>query len=101
MAKNIALCFDGTWNDPDSNTNVIKMHRSIIGEDRTPKPVGGAVAPRDESSIKWYDKGVGTKILEQVSRGISRERDRQKHPAGLQIHCGQLRTRRSNLLIRI
>jgi len=35
MAKNIALCFDGTWNDPDSNTNVIKMHRSIIGEDRT------------------------------------------------------------------
>lgn len=71
MAKNIALCFDGTWNDPDSNTNVIKMHRSIIGEDRTPKPVGGAVAPRDESSIKWYDKGVGTKFLNKFRGGLA------------------------------
>lgn len=63
MAKNIALCFDGTWNCPSSNTNVVKIFRSILAEDKTPVPVrGGAVSPRGDPNIKWYDKGVGTKF---------------------------------------
>ncbi len=71
MAKNISLCFDGTWNVPGTNTNVIKMHRSIIGKDMTPKPVEGSVAPVDESTIKWYDKGVGTKFWNKLRGGLA------------------------------
>ena len=71
MAKNIVLCFDGTWNDPDTNTNVIKIYRSILGEDKSPGQVGVPVPSPQVTTIKWYDKGVGTKRGNKLLGGIT------------------------------
>ena len=71
MAKKIVLCFDGTWNDPGANTNVIKMFRSILGEDRSPGRVGVPVSSPKEAAIKWYDKGVGTKFWNRLRGGLA------------------------------
>lgn len=71
MAKNIVLCFDGTWNDPGDNTNVIKMYRSILGEDKSPGQVGVPVPGPSEPTIKWYDKGVGTERWNKLRGGIT------------------------------
>jgi len=56
MAKRIILCFDGTWNEPQSHvdsrvnpTNVLKVVR--------------AISPNDESNneqVVFYESGVGT-----------------------------------------
>lgn len=56
MAKKIVLCFDGTWNDPDTGTNVFRIFESIDGFDVREK-----VAPADAKVVKWYDAGVGSK----------------------------------------
>ncbi len=71
MVKKIVLCFDGTWNKPESNTNVIKIYRSILGEDRSPKSVGVTVPAPVEPTIKWYDKGVGTHSWNKVRGGLT------------------------------
>ena len=71
MAKKIVLCFDGTWNDPGANTNVIKMYRSIRGEDKSPGRVGVLVPPPDGPTIKWYDEGVGTKRGNKIRGGLT------------------------------
>ena len=68
MAKNIVLCFDGTWNEPKHRTNVTKIFLSILGEDKTPKSHKGpkldgrTPPPPDQETIKWYDRGVGTSL---------------------------------------
>lgn len=71
MVKKIVLCFDGTWNKPESNTNVIKIYRSILGEDRSPKSVGEDVPTPVEPAIKWYDRGVGTNRWNKVRGGLT------------------------------
>ncbi|HYE07203.1 MAG TPA: DUF2235 domain-containing protein [Planctomycetota bacterium] len=63
MAKNIALCFDGTWNTPESDddgvrspTNVWKLHERI-------REIPGA-------QTRWYDAGVGTEWYNRLRGGI-------------------------------
>ena len=65
------MCFDGTWNDPADNTNVIKIYRSILGEDKSPDRVGIRVPPPSAPTIKWYDKGVGTERWNRVRGGLT------------------------------
>ena len=69
MAKKIVLCFDGTWQDSDDNTNVTRIYRSILGEDKSPKPVG-VTDPPCVPTIKWYDEGVGTKWGNKIRGGL-------------------------------
>ena len=71
MPKKIVLCFDGTWNEPDDNTNVTKIFRSIEGEDRSPEKVGRAAEHLGGETIKWYDKGVGTKFGNKIRGGLA------------------------------
>ncbi len=52
MSKRIILCFDGTWNTPDSGqnpTNVVKLMRAIRRND-------GKGIPQ----VTYYHTGVGT-----------------------------------------
>ena len=77
MAKKIVLCFDGTWQDSDDNTNAIKIYRSILGEDKNPKRVCVTVEPPrapimkpSVPTIKWYDEGVGTRCWNKIRGGL-------------------------------
>jgi len=66
MAKNIALLFDGTWNEPSvskypeesTDTNVRRFHDSI-----RPK------ADDDTPQVHWYNAGVGTEWMNKVRGG--------------------------------
>ena len=50
-SKNIVVCCDGTWNEPDEHpTNVVKLMRAL----RPTHPDSG------RSQIVYYDEGVGT-----------------------------------------
>ena len=76
MAKKIVVCFDGTWNVPKQSggelehheTNVVKMFRSILGEDMSPGQLGtSAQSPRGARTVggapgraKVVRPGVGT-----------------------------------------
>ena len=46
MAKNIAFCCDGTWDDPNDNSNVCQLYSAL-------EQVEGA-------QVAMYDSGVGT-----------------------------------------
>lgn len=58
MSKRLALFFDGTWNKPESNTNVWRLYLMLAdnGEDGVPQ-------------IKFYDEGVGTHWFDRISGG--------------------------------
>ena len=71
MAGKIVLCFDGTWNDPGANTNVIKMYKSILGEDKSPGREGVTAPSPNEPTMKWYDKGVGTQFWNKIRGGLA------------------------------
>ncbi len=69
MAKNIVLCFDGTWNKPgdeqvdDSQqveTNVRRFYESVT-----------ASSPHGTPQIAWYDQGVGTHWYDRVTGGVA------------------------------
>lgn len=49
MTKRLAVFTDGTWNEPDSHTNVIDLH------DLVATGVQGGI-----EQLRYYDKGVGT-----------------------------------------
>lgn len=56
--KRLAVFLDGTWNDPDANTNVWRLHVMT--------------APGDEHGIptlKYYDPGVGTHWYDRFAGG--------------------------------
>jgi uncharacterized protein (DUF2235 family) len=56
--KRLALFLDGTWNDPDSNTNVFRLH--------------GWVDKRDSAGVEQrahYLKGVGTNWYDRLHGG--------------------------------
>ena len=57
--RRIALCFDGTWNDLDSDTNVSRI-ASAIGDE----------AWYCTDQMKFYDPGVGTKWGETIKGGL-------------------------------
>lgn len=57
--RNIAIFLDGTWNTPESRTNVYTLYEQAQGLDAR------ALARRDtdrvsHGQIKYYDQGVGT-----------------------------------------
>jgi uncharacterized protein (DUF2235 family) len=66
MTKRLAICFDGTWNRPDDDsdeskqieTNVRRLHEAIV-----------ATAPGGVTQEAWYDRGVGTKWYDRVPGG--------------------------------
>ncbi|TSK06992.1 MAG: DUF2235 domain-containing protein [Geobacter sp.] len=73
MPKKLVVCFDGTWNKPDeetdgkdSNTNVERLFASIDGVDA--RQYSGSTLS-DGATFKWYDSGVGTKWYEHIRGG--------------------------------
>lgn len=73
MPKKLVVCFDGTWNRPDdssdgkdSNTNVERLFKAVVGTDAREYP--GTALPAG-STLKWYDSGVGTKWYEHLRGG--------------------------------
>ena len=82
MPKKLAVCFDGTWNVPDERgvdhdelsdkeTNVVHLYRSIRGTDVAGIPGGGlaGAAPAAAPTLKWYDRGVGTRWYDHLRGG--------------------------------
>jgi len=65
MARNIIICFDGTWNTPDrspsadgdSSTNVWKLHQAITD------------SADGRAQLKWYETGVGTRWYDKLRGG--------------------------------
>jgi hypothetical protein len=57
-SKRLALFFDGTWNRPDSNTNVWRLCLMLAehGKDGVPQKA-------------FYDEGVGTRWYDSLSGG--------------------------------
>jgi uncharacterized protein (DUF2235 family) len=67
MARNLALFFDGTWNTPGSETNVVRLFRLTAARHafRGHLLRGSAIKDEAHSSdeanqLKYYHKGVGT-----------------------------------------
>ncbi|GHA28117.1 DUF2235 domain-containing protein [Oceanisphaera arctica] len=56
--QRLIVLFDGTWNDPQDNTNVVKLARSIA-------PFDGERRQRF-----FYDAGVGTAALSRLAGGV-------------------------------
>lgn len=55
----LVACFDGTWNTPEDNTNVLRLYQ--------------AVADRSQNvsnQVKFYDPGVGTQIGSRFGGGM-------------------------------
>lgn len=57
--KRLIVCFDGTWNKPEDNTNVIRLFQAVGDEN------SGA---RDQ--LKFYDMGVGTDDRNKLRGGL-------------------------------
>ncbi|MCY3926738.1 MAG: DUF2235 domain-containing protein [Acidobacteria bacterium] len=59
--RNIALCFDGTWNSDDraSPTNVVKTSQALV-----PRTAAGT------PQLRYYDRGVGTGRFDRVRGGV-------------------------------
>ncbi|GGC84326.1 DUF2235 domain-containing protein [Halopseudomonas salina] len=58
MTQRLILLFDGTWNDPEDQTNVYRLTRRIQDYD-------GTIRQRF-----FYDPGVGTSSFERFSGGV-------------------------------
>lgn len=56
--KRLVLCFDGTWNDPDDNTNVWRLRLMLADQDS-----------RGTQQLAYYDPGVGTAWYDHVPGG--------------------------------
>lgn len=61
VPRNIALCFDGTWNSDDASspTNVVKTYRAI-------RPATSAGVEQ----LACYDRGVGTGRFDRLRGGV-------------------------------
>src|SRR4051812_13399007 len=61
MGKRIVLCFDGTWNSPESGTNVHKLF--------------DALGPDTDEQMRFYYTGVGAEgnKLQRVIEGATGE----------------------------
>ncbi len=56
-ARNIVICLDGTWNNPESSTNVFSLFQDAQGVDARDK---SPYSVKDEQQIRYYDEGVGS-----------------------------------------
>lgn len=56
--KTLVLCFDGTWNDLSSHTNVSRLHSEVTD-----------VSTGCTDQIKFYDQGVGTGKWDRLRGG--------------------------------
>ncbi|MFI3272692.1 MAG: DUF2235 domain-containing protein [Pseudomonadota bacterium] len=76
MAKNLLICFDGTWNTAQSEgehedneaTNVWRLFKLAQGD--VYEEGKGSSANYAASQIKWYDEGVGTAWYERLRGGL-------------------------------
>lgn len=67
MTRKLLICFDGTWNTPDNDsdiegstdTNVRLFYEACANKDSSGNP-----------QLKWYDKGVGTHWYDRLAGGI-------------------------------
>jgi uncharacterized protein (DUF2235 family) len=57
--KRLALCFDGTWNNLNSHTNVSRLYAEIGDE---------SIGPSNQR--KFYDQGVGTGMYDRIRGGV-------------------------------
>lgn len=57
--KRLVLCFDGTWNNEKSNTNVSRLFRKIAGSSN-----------ESSEQRQFYDEGVGTSWGERIRGGV-------------------------------
>ena len=57
--KRLIVCFDGTWNTPEDNTNVLRIFQAIADQQ------SGAL-----DQLKFYDPGVGTDRRSMLSGGL-------------------------------
>ena len=58
MAKRHVLCFDGTWNTPEDQTNVSRLYAALADV------YGGC-----KGQLKFYDTGVGTMTGSRITGG--------------------------------
>lgn len=76
--RKIAVCCDGTWNDPGSGTNIRKTFELLgaclhdartetLGDDRE---VARGRAPSGEECLLYYDRGVGTGRRQRGKGGV-------------------------------
>lgn len=56
--ERLVVCFDGTWNTPEDNTNVLRLYQAVADQS-----CGLA------EQLKFYDPGVGTDFGKKVSGG--------------------------------
>jgi uncharacterized protein (DUF2235 family) len=56
--RRLILCFDGTWNKPEDQTNVWRFYSAL------PDLYSGC-----PNQIKYYDPGVGTEMMNRVAGG--------------------------------
>ncbi|MEE9413102.1 MAG: DUF2235 domain-containing protein [Methylococcales bacterium] len=73
MAKNIALYLDGTWNDPESRTNVRVLYEQTRGVDihASPKKDQRNRARIEAAQqLRYYDQGVGTRFFNLFRGGV-------------------------------
>lgn len=57
--QRLVLCFDGTWNTPEDETNVSRIYAAIADAH------GGCA-----DQLKFYDAGVGTTVGSKVAGGL-------------------------------
>tara|TARA_R110002110_G_scaffold205066_7_gene417306 strand:- start:464149 stop:465231 length:1083 start_codon:yes stop_codon:yes gene_type:complete len=67
MAKNLIICFDGTWNTPDNDSDIDSNTNTNV---RLFYEACDKVAVDGRSQLKWYDKGVGTRWFNKLAGGI-------------------------------
>jgi uncharacterized protein (DUF2235 family) len=67
MATRLVVCFDGTWDRPDENADVLKRVESNVC--RFYESVINGSLPEGSLQKKWYDTGVGTKWYDRTMGG--------------------------------
>src|SRR6266478_5723142 len=68
MTTRLIVCFDGTWNRPDTNrdpTAQVETNGCRFYEAIPIRRLSGGDVQR-----KWYDTGVGTNWYDQVTGGV-------------------------------
>ena len=48
---------------------VVNLYRSMLREDKSPRKLGGPADQPRVATIKWYDAGVGSRMVEPSFRG--------------------------------
>ena len=56
--KRLAVLLDGTYNEPDDNTNVWRLHSMLASQD-----------PQGNAQLSYYDAGVGTHWYDKIRGG--------------------------------